>query len=533
MTVIERWLEAARARGLRLSTGLGLVGIAVLFVALRWNSFDAPLTRDEGEYAYAAWLLRHGIAPYQHAFLQKPPMVVYSYLLGQLLGPTVDWLPRVVAYVFVALCTGLVGVIARREFGRGSALTAMWLVTPMFLLPQIKQFTANTEMFLVLPLLGVTATYALTRGQASSRHWLAAGFLAGLTLLYKYTMAPVLAVLFAAWSYDQWHAHRTPRTLTARWLAACAGAFAATAATLAYFVARDGGWSLWDCTVRFNRHYAGSGQFDIGAMSRHLAFFGSAWWVAFVLPFALIPKAPRRIWFWLSMLAVAVASSLGSRYSHYFVPAMPFWALVCTAAIDAIVERTAERARDWVRRGIVTAVVALLCLPDLPLLSLSRTEFRAATYRFQDYPAAANQIARITAPHERIFIAGSEPQIAYAARRRNASRFVLMYPLMIPSALALEYQRETIRDLTENPPAAIVLARAPQSWLEQPESPKEILAFLANLLRTEYRPVGGYVAELGAWKTPLSRSEIENSELLLFRRKRDPAGVPAAPRERP
>ena len=32
--------------------------LAVLFVFLRWNSFNAPLTRDEGEYAYTAQLLR-------------------------------------------------------------------------------------------------------------------------------------------------------------------------------------------------------------------------------------------------------------------------------------------------------------------------------------------------------------------------------------------------------------------------------------------------------------------------------------------
>ena len=35
---------------------LGLVGLLVLFGALRWNSYDAPLIRDEGEYAYAARL---------------------------------------------------------------------------------------------------------------------------------------------------------------------------------------------------------------------------------------------------------------------------------------------------------------------------------------------------------------------------------------------------------------------------------------------------------------------------------------------
>src|SRR5438445_13817343 len=50
---------------------LGVLGICLLFVVLRWNSHNVPLVRDEGEYAYAAQLLRHGLVPYRDAFLQK------------------------------------------------------------------------------------------------------------------------------------------------------------------------------------------------------------------------------------------------------------------------------------------------------------------------------------------------------------------------------------------------------------------------------------------------------------------------------
>ena len=70
------------------------LGICFLFVALRWSRYDAPLIRDEGEYAYAAQLLKHGLAPYEHSFLQKPPMVVYSYALAGTLAPHVFWAPR-------------------------------------------------------------------------------------------------------------------------------------------------------------------------------------------------------------------------------------------------------------------------------------------------------------------------------------------------------------------------------------------------------------------------------------------------------
>src|SRR5258708_646879 len=104
-----------------------VAGIFLLFIALRWNTYDAPLVRDEGEYAYAAQLLGHGFALYEHSFLQKPPMVVYSYALAGAIAPKVFWFPRIVAYVFAALATALLGYIARIEFGERSVLPVMWL----------------------------------------------------------------------------------------------------------------------------------------------------------------------------------------------------------------------------------------------------------------------------------------------------------------------------------------------------------------------------------------------------------------------
>ena len=106
-----------------------------MFVALRWNTFDAPLVRDEGEYAYAGQLLRHGSLPYAGSFLQKPPMVAYSYALAGAVAPKLYWAPRILAYLFAALATVLLGLIARREFGKGTGTIVMWLVTPMLLLP--------------------------------------------------------------------------------------------------------------------------------------------------------------------------------------------------------------------------------------------------------------------------------------------------------------------------------------------------------------------------------------------------------------
>ncbi len=240
-----------------------VVGLLIFFVVLRWNNFNAPLTRDEGEYAYSAQILKAGIAPYEHAFIQKPPMVIYSYLFADLLMPGVFWSPRLLACGFVALATILLGFIARLEFGKGFALSAMWLVTPMILLPGIEQFPANTEMFMLLPLLGTLAIYCYSRknGHCPS-HWFWAGLLGATTLLYKYTALPVLGFIFLAWLVESWRATRNIKKMIHCCAALALGGMIAAAMELGFFLVHDGGATLWDCTVRFNRDYAASSNFS-------------------------------------------------------------------------------------------------------------------------------------------------------------------------------------------------------------------------------------------------------------------------------
>src|SRR5258708_2033157 len=61
VTAVRGSCNWALARELRAARGgwVGGWGIGLLFIALRWNNYDAPLVRDEGEYAYAAQLLKH------------------------------------------------------------------------------------------------------------------------------------------------------------------------------------------------------------------------------------------------------------------------------------------------------------------------------------------------------------------------------------------------------------------------------------------------------------------------------------------
>ena len=518
-----------RIGGVGIGTWLCLLGICLLFVALRWNSYDLPLDRDEGEYAYSGWLVRQGIAPYKHAFLQKPPMVAYSYALASVLAPNTLWAPRILACIFLASATALLGLIVRVEFGKGPALAAMWVVTPMLLLPQIEQCDANTEMFMLLPLTATVAVYTMHRKSGSAWPWFAAGILASLAFWYKYTALPVIALVFAAWAFEDWqHSRSTAQALARRWLSGLLGALVGSVAALAFFLVRDGGRHLWECTFQFNRLYVGTGTFGGSELWYYLQLFGRHWWVLFLALPVLFFKPNRRVWFWLVMFGVAWLATGFSCYGQYYLVVMPFWALLVAVAVDRLASWVSPRLHlpHQLLAGVITAVVVVLvCWSDLPLVlgSQDRLVSRASP-PLKEALVTAGHLAEITSPQDRVFVAGSEPEILFYAHRISCTRFVIVYPLMIPTSAALRYQHEAIQDLQQNPPEAIVYVRDSESWLRQKETPGDFHAYLNKFLAEDYEICGGYVVEehQRGWKSELTREDFGKSRMVLLKRKPSP-----------
>jgi hypothetical protein len=522
---------------------LSLLGLAVLFVALRWNNLRVPLVRDEGEYAYSAQLLLHGhgALPYRDAFLQKPPMVVYGYALAGLLAPGHLWASRITSAVFAALATLLTGWVARREFGVGVGLTAMWLLTAMIVQPGIEQFTANTEMFLVLPLL---ATIAVSRGHwsrtdtessdkaAQKLRWFLAGALGALTFWYKYTALPLLLLIFAMWIFREWRL--SGRAALVRIGLALLGGVVATAAAIGVFLMSDGGRHLWECTVQFNRYYAASQHFGWKALATRLDLYWGSWWILCLLPLVLFFRRVRGQWFWFGLFAVAWLTTGGSWYGHYYILLMPFWAVLAAVALRELASLVAPwlglrpASIPGARAVLAIGTLALVLWPDLPWMLRSEDQFArdklGPPNPFLESPIVAEKVAALTQsrPSEPVFVAGSEPQILCYAHRRSASRFVISYPLMIPTPLAIDYQHEVIAALERQRPAVVVFSRLPTSWTPEPTSPGEITGYLDTVLNRDYATVGGYVWKdgQGQWLEPLPAEEGGNASLVVFARKR-------------
>jgi hypothetical protein len=501
-------------------TILSLAGMVLFFILLRWNSINIPLVRDEGEYAYSGWLLGQNIMSYAHAFMQKPPMIIYTYWVASLLDPAAYWPFRLLAYIFAASATGLLGFVAYKEFGRWVGLAAMWIVIPMILLPGIQQFTANTEQFMLLPLMGVLTFYILRKGKGNAWHWFLAGVCAALTILYKPTALPILSFLFIVWTVETWLNNKDIKEVVNKVLFGISGAILASLLIVGYFLAHDGGRSLFECVVNFNRYY---NQFSLDAFVGYFGNFWKHWWILFLLAAWFVISRPLRWWFYAGLMVVAVLSTYCSKYEHYYIVIMPFWALISAVAINDVAEKFAEKP-EWLKFVLILVVVGVVSWPDKDFIFLSPEEFQTLKYQensFSESPIVAKRVAELTSPGDYVYVAGSEPQILYGSKRLSSTRFVIAYPLMINTPLASRYQEEIVADLTKRPPAVIVMTNSPLSWLRDKNSPNIFFPYLNELLRSNYDLVGGFVREGrgGRWQEPLENTQLPLCSLSLFKKR--------------
>ena len=90
------------------------------------------------------------------------------------------------------------------------------------------------------------------------------------------------------------------------------------------------------------------------------------------------------------------------------------------------------------------------------------------------------------AADDRIFVYGSEPQLLFYARRASASRYIFVYPLMMPLPASAARQRETLAALDAAPPRFVVGVFVRTSTLAQPGTPPELERGLRERIERDY-----------------------------------------------
>lgn len=510
-----------RRRGERLSWGI-LAAILAVTAAIRWRVLDAPLERDEGEYAYMGQLLLQGVPPYAEAYNMKLPGIYAAYAaVLAVFGETARGIHQGLLVVN-ALSIVLLFLLARRLAGPVAGLAAAAAFALLSLSVAVQGVFANAEHF-VLPfaLAGLLSTLAgLERGDGL--RLALGGFLLGCGFVVKqhgiaFLGAGGLLVVGSALRGLPWRAAgpAAPRGVgralgrVALFVAASLLPYGLTCLAMALAGVFPEFW-LW--TFRYARAYTSRISLAEGAprlleVAGHLWRTAPALWVVAAAGLASLAWDARSRRSWGPLLVLVLLSVLsvfpGFLFRpHYFQLALPA-AGVCfglgVAAAARLVQRGAGRPAGLAAALLLAAgalgqsVVRqydMLFVHDPILVSM-----QTFGPPFHVSQAIAQRLREDTLPTDRIAVLGSEPQIYFYARRRAATGYLYTYPLMEPQPYAPRMLAEFQREIEAAEPAYLVWVSFLWSWLPTDEPWRRMVGWFERY-RRGYELVARY--DIGA-----------------------------------
>jgi 4-amino-4-deoxy-L-arabinose transferase-like glycosyltransferase len=493
----------SRAWAPRITLAAILVGTALL----RLRLLAIPLERDEGEYAYMGQLILRGETPYVAAYNMKLPGTYYAHaaILG-LLGET-DVAVHLGLLAVNLASIALLYLLGRKLFDATVGLSAAAAYALLALSPSVLGFAAKAEHFVILPLLAGVLLLVDLGPRRRLRRIASAGLLLGLAVLMKQQAAAFVAFGALVLLVPMYGGTRcsAPRAIAECALFAIVSLLPFALTCLAMYVA--GAFSsFWFWTVSYSSTYAVMIPFSLGVrqLGQQIVEMTTAspalWLLAGLGAMALWwDGEARRRARWLAPFTVTslVAVCPGWRFSeHYFLLTLPAASLLVGVAVDALSRAAAARRprlAQVVRWGVPLLAVGLsLAQARAYLFDLSPDAVSRMVYGANPFPEAV-QIARYVREHsdptDRIAVIGSEPQIYFYARRRAATGYIYMYPLMEAHEFSEHLQRDMIAQIERLQPRFLVLVNVDTSWTMQPDSSHLLLDWAAKTVDQDYEPV--------------------------------------------
>jgi hypothetical protein len=451
-------------------TILSVAVIVFLTAAVRVPLLGVPFERDEGEYAYIAWRLGHHELPYRDWIDQKPPGIFWVYRLALQLPLDPIRSVHCMGLLWSAASAGALFFLARRFMNGPWAAGAAALFAILSADPLVQGTAANTELFMLLPLILSQLAFLSAAANDQRRILLLvlSGALTGIAVAFKQVAAVNWLFQLVLWPIMVAGEKRLRTTLSfAGWSAASAGVVWGFIAI--YFFLRQGLGDLvnnvfthnleyihtlpWLVRLRFCLH-----TLTILAQTQALVWILSA---AGLIAMCLTGRMKCLLFLagWMVTSMVGVGAS-GYFFPHYFQQLLPALSLMAALGAKALYNAHFwKRNPSWSRATVVGALSAILPVVVIcPFLFIyTPAEAVKKIYPdnyFADMPALGRRIAQVTGPNDKVFIFGSEAELLFYAQRVSATRYIFLFPLYGPYRNAGERQMAAAREISLNQPAA-------------------------------------------------------------------------------
>jgi hypothetical protein len=442
--------------------------LILLSYILRFNLFSIPLERDEGEYAYMGQLILEGIPPYKFAFNMKFPGTYFFYsILFGFFGETIKVIH--IGLLFVNLLTGIVIFFLVKRF---YDFVAACFVTVFFIIytssPNLLGFAFHaTHLVLFFFMIGYLF---FLKGLNDKNYYIIflSGICFGLSILMKQQAVFLVASAFLYCLFIQFKERKKDAILTI--LILCFGIVFLLSLPICYLYFKGTLLDFWFWTFTYASKYV-----SINNLSEGYIFFTKSifeisknyegLWILFFLGIFLLPfsklEKEKKIHLSILLLCSFLTTVPGFYFrNHYYIPFIPFYLIFAYIPFDFISKKM-DRKYFW----IIIILVSMILFRNVILknknyyFTNSPEQNLRMIYSISPFPEAvkiSEYIQANSAAMDTISIIGSEPEIFFYSKRKSATGYIYMYPLMEKQRFSLELQKKMFDEIDLKKPKFIV-----------------------------------------------------------------------------
>jgi 4-amino-4-deoxy-L-arabinose transferase-like glycosyltransferase len=408
-----------------------LLLILLLQLALRIPFLSEPLERDEGAYGYIGQRILAGELPYRDVFDHKTPVVYYIYaFIIKAFGGSILSI-RLFSAFYSLLTTFAVFLLTLLLFEAGPALVAAGLYAVFSTGPFIQGTGANTEVFMVLPMVLALAAFVYGRKQGSSSWIILAGILSGLAVMIKQTAVFNFLVLLGMAYFEK-------NSRIKSWLSLGAGFAVFPLFFLIYFALKNVLGDFIYCTILTARWYSDfypeftqAQRWDYCLlMIRRPLGEQAILWLGTVLALFFVYKDQDKKGGWLFLWAVGSFVGVAAPllfFAHYFIQLLPALAVLGAYGIYKMFSTGGK----W--RKVLFAVLLLFLAVTLfkgeaaYFYRLTPYQISTAKYGVDIFARAhyySQDLAKIIPQDKTLLVWASQPEIYYYLGKTAPTRYI-------------------------------------------------------------------------------------------------------------
>jgi len=432
-----------------------LVFICLLTIIVRIPFFRWPLISDEGGYAYGSYWWFKGIPLYSdQLWFDRPQGIFLAYKLGMLLLGEETWAIRLWGALWAAGTGVFVYLIAKRLFNNQTAFLASIIYAIFSAMPQIEGFTANGEIFALLP--ATASAYYLL-----SKKYRLAGVLTSLAFLMKPTGGSVilLGILWLIYEKEGWK----------KLFYYVCGVVLLFSIALFHGVVTAGFSNYWFALVgyRYNLQPTRSESPMIKFQKTSIVWIPLS--IFTILGFKK-ENNEKIIFILLWLLSSIIGMAIGKNWEyHYFIQIIPVLALGTSVGIFYIWEK-----KNFLLKLLTTIIFLMPILYFCIFIILPPETGAWMIYHRPGYQKASEitkYIQNHTTPDETIYVAFYEAEYYFLSNRRSAIPYIFqIYITYIPGAY-----ESLISAIDNRDPTYVVVINPPLTMIDPENRFQEIL----------------------------------------------------------